>query len=121
MFYDPITFTGFIHYCVRNIRHNDPTITTRPHKRLCVDNDNDQINSAMDADELAEEVNQIKYLRPVDQEIKARIVDVMAKSLELRQAWMMEKRPTVAEILDKYPHFKDIDGLVSPNRSTDIL
>jgi hypothetical protein len=34
-FYDPITKTGFIESFVRNKRHLDPSIETKPYKKRC--------------------------------------------------------------------------------------
>ena len=111
MFYDPVTYNGFIHCCIKNMRHNNPHISTQPYKKRRLEKENEESATAND-EEIRAEVDQIKYLRPIDPEIKDQIVTVMEKSMEMRQAWVINKQPTCTEILDIYPHFKDIDGLV---------
>jgi hypothetical protein len=116
MFYDPSTYTGYLHDHVKNKRSNDPQIKTQPYnqKKKKPRLEEIVVNEPLLMDEqLQTEVDRIKYLLPIDSDIKADIIRVMEISLRMRQAWLVAEEPSITEILDFYPHFKEVEGLVS--------
>lgn len=110
-----MTYDGFIHLCIKNLRHNDPLVETQPYATTAKRKADSELADNLETDDIQDLVNSIRYLLPVDANVKDHIISVMEKSFEFRQAWILKTQPMpfLSDVLDVYPHFKNIDGLVS--------
>lgn len=55
----------------------------------------------------------VSFCRRATSDLKKDITDAMKKTYGNRMLWITNESPTLAEILQKYPRYIDVEGLVS--------
>ena len=110
--YDAKTNSGFLENTIKNKRKNSTEIQTRPYTKKT----RTSLNDTIQLKNIEEINNKIIFMKNKVINInsdKEEVVLAMQETHSHRRDWILNKSPTIEEILAKFPKFKEMPFLVN--------